>query len=115
MRLDVSAGTAGYAGVSRTFAPMDLWGQEGIELQLDRSGTQGSISIQFVANGLYWEATLPADTPSGLVRVPFTAFAQPSWATPGPLDLQHFTQLSFYVGGGAAGRLVVDDVRAYPN
>ncbi|WP_433379535.1 cellulase family glycosylhydrolase [Actinoplanes sp. CA-142083] len=114
MRLDVTAGTAGYAGVSRTFAPMDLWGQEGIELRLDRSSTQGSISIQFVANGLYWEATLPAGTPSGVVRVPFTAFAQPSWATSGPLDLRHFTQLSFYVGGGGTGRLVVDDVRAYP-
>ncbi|MEV4351649.1 cellulase family glycosylhydrolase [Actinoplanes sp. NPDC049596] len=109
MQLDVTAGTAGYAGVSRTFPPLDLWGQQGLELMLDRSGTTGSISIQFIANGLYWEATLPP----GTTRLPFTSFTQPSWAPTGPLDLANVTQLSIYVGG-AGGRLTVDDVNAYP-
>ncbi|MET0415702.1 MAG: cellulase family glycosylhydrolase [Actinoplanes sp.] len=112
MQLDVTAGAAGYAGVTRTFAPLDLWGQQGIELSLDRSATQATVSVQFVANGVYWEHTLPAGT--GVFRVPFTAFAQPSWAPSGALDLQNVTQLSIYVGGAHAGRLIVDDVRAYP-
>jgi hypothetical protein len=114
MQLDVTAGAAGYAGVTRTFTPIDLWGQQGIELTLDRSGTQATISIQFVANGVYWEYTLPAGTASGTVRVPFTAFAQPAWAPTGALDLQNFTQLSIYLGGADARRLIVDDVQAYP-
>lgn len=114
MQLDVTAGAAGYAGVTRTFAAVDLWGQQGLELNLDRSGTAATVSLQFVANGVYWEHTLPAGTGSGVVRVPFTAFAQPPWAPSGALDLQHVTQLSIYLGGADAGRLIVDDVRAYP-
>ncbi|MBG0563736.1 carbohydrate binding domain-containing protein [Actinoplanes aureus] len=115
MRLDVTAGAAGYAGVTRTFAgAVDLWGQQGIELWLDRSGTQASITIQFVAAGVYWEHTLPAGGGSGVVRVPFTSFAQPPWAPSGDLDLQKVTQLSVYLGGGDSGQLIVDDVRAYP-
>ncbi|MFI7545099.1 hypothetical protein [Actinoplanes sp. NPDC049599] len=114
MRLDVTAGAAAYAGVTRTFAPIDLWGQQGLELTLDRSGTQATVSIQFVANGVYWEHTFAAGTTSGVVRVPFTAFAQPSWAPSGALDLQNVTQLSIYLGGAHAGHLIVDDVRAYP-
>ncbi|MEU4625728.1 carbohydrate binding domain-containing protein [Actinoplanes sp. NPDC023801] len=114
MALDVTAGSSGYAGVSRTFAaPIDLWGQDGIELRLDRSATQATITVQFVADGVYWEHTLPAATPSGVIRVPFTAFAPPPWAPGGDLDLQKVTQLSLYLGGGA-GRLTVDEVRAYP-
>jgi hypothetical protein len=114
--LDVTAGPAGYAGVSRSFsAPVDLWGQEGLELRLDRSGTRADISIQFVADGVYWEHTLPTGPAPGVVRVPFTAFEQPSWAPSGPLDLQKVTQLSIYLGGADdTGRLIVDDVRAYP-
>ena len=115
MQLDVTAGPAGYAGVTRTFATaLDLWGQDGIELSLDRSGTQATITVQFVADGVYWEHTLPADTAPGVVRIPFTSFAQPPWAPSGALDLQKVTQLSFYLGGGGSGRLIVDDVRAYP-
>ncbi|GAA4601152.1 hypothetical protein BJY16_003782 [Actinoplanes octamycinicus] len=114
MQLDVTAGSAGYAGVTRTFTPLDLWGQQGLQLGLDRSATQASITIQFVANGVYWEHTLPAGTPSGTVRVPFSSFAQPPWAPSGALDLTKFTQLSFYLGGSDSGRLIVDDVVAYP-
>jgi mannan endo-1,4-beta-mannosidase len=114
MALDVTAGSSGYAGVSRTFpVPLDLWGQEGIELQLDRSATQATITVQFVADGVYWEHTLPATTASGPVRVPFTAFAPPPWAPGGDLNLQKVTQLSLYLGG-AGGRLTIDDVNAYP-
>ncbi|WP_189330098.1 cellulase family glycosylhydrolase [Actinoplanes ianthinogenes] len=114
MQLDVTAGGAGYAGVTRTFSPIDLWGQQGIQLDLDRSATPASITIQFVANGVYWEYTLPAGTPSGRVRVPFTSFAQPPWAPTGALDLTRFTQLSIYLGGSDSGRLIVDNVAAYP-
>lgn len=63
---------------------------------------------------MYWEYTLPAGTPSGVVRVPFSSFTQPSWAPTGALDLRSFTQLSVYLGGSDSGRLVVDDVQAYP-
>ncbi|MEV4641705.1 cellulase family glycosylhydrolase [Actinoplanes sp. NPDC049548] len=114
LQLDVTAGSAGYAGVTRTFSPVDLWGQQGIELLLDRSETRASVTLQFVANGVYWEHTLPPGTPPGIVRVPFTSFAQPPWAPSGALDLLAVTQLSIYLGGDDAGRLVVDDVRAYP-
>ncbi|AEV84769.1 Endo-beta-mannanase [Actinoplanes sp. SE50] len=115
MQLDVTAGSSGYAGVSHTFTtPVDLWGQQGIELVLNRSATQASITLQFVANGVYWEHTLPAGTPSGVVRVPFTSFAQPPWAPSGALDLRKFTQLSIYLGGSDSGRLTVDNVSAYP-
>ena len=100
--------------MTRTFPALDLWGQEGLELTLDRSGTPASISIQFVANGVYWEHTLPAGTGAGVVRVPFTAFAQPPWAPSGTLDLTGVTQLSIYLGGPDSGRLTVGDVRAYP-
>lgn len=114
MQLEVTPGAAGYAGVTRTFSPIDIWGQQGIAFLLDRSGSRASVTIQFVANGAYWEHTLPAGTPPGIVRVPFTAFTQPPWAPTGTLDLQHVTQLSIYLGGSDAGRLIVDDVQAYP-
>ncbi|MFI7601412.1 cellulase family glycosylhydrolase [Actinoplanes sp. NPDC049681] len=114
MQLDVTPGAAGYAGVTRTFSPIDIWGQQGISFLLDRSGSRASVTIQFVASGAYWEHTLPEGTPSGTVRVPFTAFTQPPWAPTATLDLQHVTQLSFYLGGSDAGRLIVDDVEAYP-
>jgi mannan endo-1,4-beta-mannosidase len=115
MQLDVTAGASGYAGVTRTFTtPLDLWGHQGIELLLDRSGTQSTVTVQFVADGAYREHTLPAGTPSGVVRIPFTAFAPPPWAGSGVLNLQKFSQLSFYLGGNTSGRLLVDSVQAYP-
>ncbi|GAA4965936.1 cellulase family glycosylhydrolase [Actinoplanes utahensis] len=115
MHLDVTAGASGYAGVTRTFTtPLDLWGQHGIEVRLDRSGTEATVTVQFVADGAYWEHTLPAGGPSGVVRIPFTAFAPPPWAGSGVLDLRRFTQLSFYLGGATDGALIVHTVRAYP-
>ena len=83
--------------------------------QRHRAGTQADITLQFVANGVYWEHTLPAGTPSGVVKVPFTSFAQPSWAPSGTLDLRQVTQFSIYLGGSDAGRLTVDEVSAYPS
>ena len=114
MRLDYTLAAAGYAGAIRTFpAPLDLWGQEGIELWLDPGGNPVSITVQFVTNGVYFEHTLPAGA-SGVVRIPFSEFKHPPWAASGPLDLLRFNQLSFYVGGSGAGHIVVDNVAAYP-
>lgn len=116
MRLDVTLGAAGYAGVSRTFAtPLDVWGQAGIECHLDRTGTTAGVTIQFVTSGIYWEYTLPAGTGAGVVRVPFSEFRHPSWAPSGPLDLLHFAQLSIYLGGAGPQSLVVDSLAAYPS
>ncbi|WP_327009925.1 hypothetical protein OHA72_23435 [Dactylosporangium sp. NBC_01737] len=115
MRLDFTLAAAGYAGVSRTFpAPLDAWGQAGIECHLDRSATTAAVTIQFVTSGIYWEHTLPAATGAGVVRIPFGEFRHPSWAPSGPLDLLHLGQLSVYVGGSGAGTLIVDNLTAYP-
>ncbi|MFB4282271.1 cellulase family glycosylhydrolase [Nonomuraea sp. MTCD27] len=115
MRLDYSLGSAGYAGVTRTFSPsLDLWGHQGLELRLSGTGGPAKITIQFVTGGVYFEHTLDA-APDGTVRIPFTEFDHPGWAGSGPLDLTRFEQLSFYVGGGPGdGTLTVDEVTAYP-
>nr|BFE82438.1 hypothetical protein GCM10020093_050390 [Planobispora longispora] len=115
MRLDYALGSAGYAGVTRTFGPaLDVWGHEGLELRLDHAGPAANITIQFVTGGIYFEHTLTPASP-GPIRIPFTDFDHPGWAPSGPLDLSRFEQLSIYVGGGpGSGRLTVDQVVAYP-
>ncbi|GMA24045.1 hypothetical protein GCM10025864_18040 [Luteimicrobium album] len=118
LRLTYDLGSPGYAGVTRTFGTaQDWWGYDGLSLWLDRSkvGAGQSLSVQIVANGAYYEATLPGTGPAaaGVVTVPFDAFVPPSWASgEGPLDLTSVTQLSFYLGGSGTGVLDVDDVRA---
>ena len=114
MQLDVTLGSAGYAGVTRTFAPpLDLWGQQGIELWIDETVPGTSVTIQFVTAGIYREHTVTSGA-TGRVRIPFADFAHPGWAPAGPLDLRRFEQLSFYVGGSGTGQLTVDEVAAYP-
>lgn len=114
MQLDAAPGSAGYAGVINTLSPpLDIWGHEGIELYVDRSGIDANITVQFVAGGIYWEYTLAPDE-NGTVRIPFSSFDHPGWAWLGDLNLTQFSQLSFYVGGNNSGQLIIDNVVAYP-
>ncbi|PJI93579.1 OmpL47-type beta-barrel domain-containing protein [Luteimicrobium subarcticum] len=119
MRLTFDLGSPGYAGVTRTLPSgvQDWWGYDGLSLWLDRSAMAAGqkVTVQIVAGGAYWEATLPDPGPhaAGVVTIPFGDFAPPSWASgESTLDLTKVTQLSFYLGGSGAGVLGVDDVRA---
>ncbi|PPI41518.1 MULTISPECIES: carbohydrate binding domain-containing protein [unclassified Rathayibacter] len=106
-RFDYDTGTAGYAGVVKTFdAPQNWWGYSGLTLDVDAAAP---FSVQFVANGAYWEASVTPAT-EGPTVVPFSAFAPPSWAPEADLDLTSVTQYALYVNGSGTGVLTVDDV-----
>ncbi|QHC69224.1 carbohydrate binding domain-containing protein [Rathayibacter sp. VKM Ac-2801] len=106
-RFDYDLGTAGYAGVVKTFdAPQNWWGYSGLTLDVDAAAP---FSVQFVANGAYWEASVTPAT-EGPTVVPFSAFAPPSWAPEADLDLTSVTQYALYVNGSGTGSLAVDDV-----
>ncbi|MGJ6969354.1 cellulase family glycosylhydrolase [Streptosporangium sp. G11] len=114
MRLDYTLSAAGYAGVIHKLTePLDLWGHEGLQLKLDTAAANAKVTVQFVAAGRYWETTLDQQA-SGLIRIPFSAFAPPPWANGGTLDLTRFEEISIYLGGAGAGRITVDDIVAYP-
>lgn len=116
MALTYHLGTAGYAGVIHNFpASQDWTGTKGIKLWLSPDGSGRNFTVQFVADGTYWESTVTlTGTTAGFIQIPFTAFAVPPWATPGPLGLDTVTQLSIYVGGNAGtSTITVDSVAAY--
>ncbi|MGR0319621.1 carbohydrate binding domain-containing protein [Agromyces sp. ZXT2-3] len=101
----------GYAGVIRSLGgTQSWWGYDGIEFEM--SGTPGdTLSVQFVANGSYWEASVPIESQGWQhVAIPFADFAPPSWAGEGELDLTQVSEHSFYLGGGGTGTLLVDNL-----
>ncbi|SCF00026.1 carbohydrate binding domain-containing protein [Micromonospora mirobrigensis] len=116
MLLSWTSGSSGYAGVVHNLLePQDWRGTTGLRMWV-RPGADGQkLTVQFVSKGAYWETTLTlAGTDPRVVEIPFSAFAPPPWATPGPLDLGSATQLSLYPTGGASGGTVqIDSVSAY--
>ncbi|MFB9239323.1 carbohydrate binding domain-containing protein [Plantactinospora siamensis] len=116
MLLSYTLGSNGYAGVIHTLPAAQDWrGTTGLRMWI-KPGTDGQrLTLQFVAAGFYWESTVTlAGTAPRVVEVPFSAFAPPPWATPGPLDLSSVTQLSLYPGGGAgSGTIQLDSIGAY--
>lgn len=117
MAVNYTIGSSGYAGVSHNFsAPQNLSGYKGLQFWLKPDGSGSPITIQFVANGVYWQDTFtPSGTSPMIVKLPFTDFTIPSWAQSGPLDLTSVSQLSIYVGGNARkGTLYFDSFKAYP-
>lgn len=117
MAVNYTLGTAGYAGVTRTFTtPQDWSADVGLSLWLLPDPAGRPLTVQFQAAGIFWETTVtPAGTGARVERLPFSSFGIPPWATPGPLDLTQVGQLSFYVGGTpGAGTLYLDSVAAYP-
>jgi mannan endo-1,4-beta-mannosidase len=116
MALNYQLSTAGYAGVIHNLpAAQDWTGTQGIKLWLSPDGSGRSFTVQFVADGTYWETSITmSSSTAGWVELPFTSFAVPPWATPGPLGLDTITQLSFYVGGNSGSSTVtVDSLAAY--
>lgn len=119
MQLAYDLGTAGYAGVSRTFAaPESWWGYDALTLWLDRSqlGAGQTVSVQFMtSDGSFYQATLPDAGPqaAGVVTIPLSDFSPTSFdASAGPADLTSIAQLSFYLGGTGTGTIGIDDVTA---
>lgn len=111
-RFDYDLATAGYAGVVKTFdAPQDWWGHSGLSLSVD-TVSSNSLSVQFVANGAYWEASVtPGIDGPQTIEIPFSSFAPPSWAPAADLDLTSVSQYALYVNGSGTGALTVDDVQ----
>lgn len=103
----------GYAGVTHKLAaPDDWWGYDSIAFTARGGNPDQDLSVQFVAGGAFWEATVAmpgADWTE--IEIPFDDFAPPSWAGEGVLDPTQVTEFSFYLGGSGAGTLSVDDVR----
>ncbi|WP_445996946.1 CIA30 family protein [Okibacterium fritillariae] len=103
----------GYAGVTHKLAaPDDWWGYDSIAFTARGGSPDQDLSVQFVAGGAFWEATVAmpgADWTE--IEIPFDDFAPPSWAGEGVLDPTQVTEFSFYLGGSGAGTLSVDDVR----
>ncbi|MCP2370311.1 hypothetical protein BJ978_000987 [Agromyces terreus] len=103
----------GYAGVIRTLpTAQNWWGYRG--LAFDAQATVGqTLSVQFVAAGAYWEASVPVTTADWTrYEVDFDAFAPPAWAGEGQLDLSQVSQYAFYLGGSGTGSLRIDDLTA---
>jgi hypothetical protein len=119
MRLAATLGGAGYAGVEHTLPePGDWRGMNGIAFWLrpeQAAGTDWSLSLQFQAGGLYWQADLhPTGTQARTVTIPFADFANPPWATRGALDLRDVTAIALYLGGSSGGYVcALDSIRAY--
>jgi mannan endo-1,4-beta-mannosidase len=117
MALDYQLQSSYYAGVMHSYAdPQDWRGTGGIRLWVDPDGTDNTLSLQFRASGTYWEAPVPlSGNGPQVVTLPYSSFANPPWAEPGPLNLRSVTDFAIYIGGGTTGpqRLVVDDISAY--
>ncbi|MCI4066831.1 cellulase family glycosylhydrolase [Micromonospora sp. R77] len=116
MLLGWTPGTSGYAGVIHNLpTPQDWRGTTGLRMWVRPGGDGQQLTVQFVANGFFWERTLTfSGTGARVVELPFDTFAPPPWATPGPLDLGAVTQLSLYPGGAAgAATLQLDSISAY--
>ncbi|TFD60910.1 hypothetical protein E3T39_07290 [Cryobacterium suzukii] len=110
-RFDYDLGTAGYAGTVNTFGTaQNWWGYSGLTLNVN-ADVSNSLSVQFVANGAYWEASItPPTNGSQTFTIPFTDFASPSWAPQIDLDLTTVTQYALYINGTGTGTMTIDDV-----
>ncbi|WP_405929561.1 Ig-like domain-containing protein [Streptomyces griseus] len=107
-------GVPGYAGIIRTLPTAQDWGgARTLRLWARPDGTEGrSLTVQFVAAGLYWEKEVPLIGTDGMtIDIALADFTNPPWATKGPLDLTHITQLSFYFNG-QAGTTWIDSITA---
>ncbi|MGY0070238.1 hypothetical protein ACWZEH_26320 [Streptomyces sp. QTS137] len=114
LRAAYDPGTPGYAGVIRSLpTPQDRGGARNLRLWARSDGTEDqSLTVQFVAAGIYWEKTVPlTDTDGAMLTLPLADFTNPPWATKGPLDLTHVTQMSFYFNG-EAGTAWIDSITA---
>lgn len=114
LRAAYDPGTPGYAGVIRSLpTPQDWGGARNLRLWARSDGTEEqSLTVQFVAAGIYWERTVPlTDTDGAMVTLPLADFTNPPWATKGPLDLTSVTQMSFYFNG-KAGTAWIDSITA---
>ncbi|MER7573430.1 carbohydrate binding domain-containing protein [Streptomyces sp. NPDC126514] len=114
LRAAYDPGTPGYAGIIRSLpAPQDWGGARTLRLWARSDGSADqSLTVQFVAAGIYWETTVPlTDTDGTRIDLPLAEFTNPPWATKGPLDLSRVSQLSFYFNG-AAGTAWVDSITA---
>jgi hypothetical protein len=117
LRAAYELGAAGYAGFTRAFAADQDWrGADSLGLWLRSDGSGRGLTVQFAANGIYWEAHLALDAPEGrAVRIPFTDFEPAPWSPTGPLDLSRVTDLAFYVGGaGGSGTYWLDSIAIHP-
>lgn len=119
MRLDYTLGSNGFAAVLHAPPPTarDWWGLAGLRFWLQPDGSGRPITVQIQSSGLYyWAATFtPTGTEPRLVTLPFSDFQQPSWAQPGPLDLNSITDLDFVIGGTTGpGTLTIDSITAVP-
>lgn len=116
LRAAYDHGAPGYAGIIRTLpTPQDWGGATALRLWARSDGSPGqALTVQFVANGIYWETTVPlTDTTGTNLTIPLDTFKNPAWATPGTLDPGKVTQLSFYFNGQAAtGTTWIDSVTA---
>ncbi|TFB58310.1 carbohydrate binding domain-containing protein [Cryobacterium sp. Sr3] len=110
-QFDYDLGTAGYAGTVKTFSgAQNWWGYSGLTLNID-ADVSNSLSVQFVANGAYWEASVtPLTNGPQTVNIPFTDFAPPSWAPQADLDLTSVTQFALYINGTGTGTMTIDDI-----
>ncbi|WP_371484044.1 carbohydrate binding domain-containing protein [Kitasatospora sp. NBC_00315] len=116
LRAAYDHGAPGYAGIIRSFPSAQDWGGADhltLWARSDGSADQ-ALTVQFVANGVYWETTVPLSaTDGGRITLPLSSFKNPGWASPGALDTSRISQLSFYFNGTAAtGTAWIDSITA---
>jgi mannan endo-1,4-beta-mannosidase len=113
---------AEYTGIGKT-VEADWSGFSSIALWLQGDGTANNATLQIVADGVYFESSLPLDgTNGGDVIVPYSAFHPASWDTShagAMLDAAHLakvTAFNLYLGHTngelTTGVIYVDDIRA---
>ncbi|MFF5175658.1 carbohydrate binding domain-containing protein [Micromonospora sp. NPDC000089] len=116
MLLSYALGSSGYAGVIHNLpTPQDWRGTTGLRMWVKPGADGQQLTIQFVSAGYYWEKTVTfTGTEARVLEIPYSDFAPPPWATPGPLDLSSATQLSLYPGGTTGpATLQIDSLTAY--
>ncbi|MCY0902702.1 MAG: cellulase family glycosylhydrolase [Firmicutes bacterium] len=119
MAVHYSIASKGYSGVEDNFTSAQDWsGYGGLSFWLQPDGSDNSVTVQFEANGIYWQTAVTATGTTGrMISLPFSDFSKPVWETSGgnSPDLGSINQMALYFGGSqGTGTMYFDSFMATP-